>query len=64
MVLIITINFIENCYKEQSLVLQKGFLQKTFFVPKDDRGLERVVHYKSRTEKNPQIRFAYIINTY
>jgi hypothetical protein len=26
MVLIITINFIENCYKEQSLVLQKGFL--------------------------------------
>jgi len=53
MVLIITINFIENCYKEQSLVLQNDFFKKIFFVPKDDRSLETVVNYKKQNRKNP-----------
>jgi len=51
MVLIITANFIKNCYKEQSLVLQKGFLQKIFFVPKDDRSLATVVNIKAEQRK-------------
>jgi hypothetical protein len=64
MVLIIQQISSKTVIKSNLWSCKNDFFKKIFFVPKDDRRLETGVNYKSRTEKNPQIRFAYIINSY